>query len=873
MAAVYAKDITQSVEPAQANVATLGKGIEARAEGARMSANATGTLLKAAGVVAEQYVAYDVGKTQAAAEEVTSEFLDRGMKAEKASQDAAAVTAERDKLASMGTTYSVVPDAETRRQAALGTYDVEIKRLKDAAAGGMSNEEYVSRVSALTRKAIAKYPGLADNISEKVGAITGLPYADRWAEMQYVRERFTKQQADTDAMSPEKMAIKDIDKVADIGTFGNREELYTLYKKDRPQYDIRMKAANEHLATKTGVDTLIKGISGLQAQSDSNADQLRGSFVAMFQGSLGINVTSASVSSLENIYRPTLAAMAKGQNININPAAFDVHIKMHNAQMKTNIEQARIASINEVDKYIANNPNITSSKRDQMKADINNAADLQLRMYADDKGVGLAAMSAIMSNYRDKTLKEKQDLIDLAIQQQGAMQNNSLVMAYWAGGPQRENLARTNPDFHSFMTSQESILLSNSQGITSNTLGTSSLVSVARIMDVASKSSEAVPIGASDTPENTKAAHAALYSNANDALEKATVKGDILTPVEKNIISSALSTNVTTGANSQLLASDYKELGAKIKLLPEAEQATIKDNVSKAAVTNVNTMSALKRGMETKHGIKLNLGVTPSGQIVAMFTPLSKEEQARQKALGITKIPIDDPRRKEPAAIDDFNKQSRAMLSNLVFGTAMLVPEKNPVAIANAFADMLNKGQPYNGFYSNEPVAPTSSEALEAKGLAGNEAMKLEEARANAPKSQREAVGRLEPLSADTMRNDGVTRKGNGYLGVLRTSDGMDVSEITTSSSDVKVNGKEIDFPTLVPTLSKEEVDLLLNDILPNDKPLPAPILKKAIDHARKRIKEGKNVFAETGDYKPNKPATSNVINADDIINQLESLK
>ena len=852
--ALYAKDITQSVEPAQANVATLGKGIEARAEGARLSANATGTMLKAAGYLAEQYVAYDVGKTQAEAEQVTSEMLDRGMQAEKAGQDLSLITAQRDKLAATGTSYSVIPDAETRRQAAIGTYDQEIKRLKDAAAGGMSNEEYVSRVSALTRKAIAKYPGLADSIREKVGTITGLPYADRWAEMQYVRERFTKQQADTDAMSPEKMAIKDIDKVAEIGTFGNREELYTLYKKDRPQYDIRMKAANEHLATKTSVDTLTKGINGLQAQSDFDADQLRGSFVAMFQGTLGVNVTSASVSSLENIYRPTLAAMAKGQNININPAAFDVQIKMHNTQMKTNIEQARIASINEIDKYIANNPNITSSKRDQMKADINSAADLQLKMYADDKGVGLAAMSAIMSNYRDKTLKEKKDLIDLAIQQQGAMQNNSLVMAYWAGGPQRENLARTNPDFHNFMTIQESILLSNSQGITNNTLGTNSLANVSRIIDSAGKSPEAVSVNTSDKPEDTKAAHAALHSNADEALEKATVKGDILTPVEKNIISSALSTNVQTGANSQILASDYKKIGAKIKLLPEEDQATIKENVNKAARNNVMAMTSLKEGLENKHGVKLMMGVTPTGKIVAMQTPLTPKEMSAVR----NGAPLSEERRKaaakEEAAVIEFNKQSKPLLSNLVFSRAMLTDE-NPVAIANAFALMFNEKQTYNGFYDNKAVPPVSAEELVAGRFATTDVKKVD---AKPIEPQRMAVGKLEKKSDDTMRNDGVTRKGNGYLGVLRTADGMDVSEITTSSSDVTVNGKEIDFPTLVPTLSKEEVDLLLNDILPNDKPLPTPILKKAIDHARMRIKAGKSVFAETGEYKPKKDATSN---------------
>jgi hypothetical protein len=54
----------------------------------------------------------------------------------------------------------------------------------------------------------------------------------------------------------------------------------------------------------------------------------------MFQGHLGSNVTSESVSNMENLYKPVLALMAKGENVNVNPAAFDTQIKMHNAQMK-----------------------------------------------------------------------------------------------------------------------------------------------------------------------------------------------------------------------------------------------------------------------------------------------------------------------------------------------------------------------------------------------------------------------------------------------------------------------------------------------------------------------------------------------------------
>ena len=151
------------------------------------------------------------------------------------------------------------------------------------------------------------------------------------------------------------------------------------------------------------------------------------------------------------------------------------------------------------------------------------------------------------------------------------------------------------------------------------------------------------------------------------------------------------------------------------------------------------------------------------------------------------------------------------------------------------------------------PVAPattsdfTGAAPIPASALANQEAMRLAEEKANAAKPSREATGKL---IDETKRPDG-TSKGNGYLGVLKASDGSDVTEFSMSSSDVKVKGKEIDFPTIVPTLTKAEVNLMLTDIIPNNKRIPDAIYKKAVDHAKKRIKEGKSVFAETGDYKP----------------------
>lgn len=83
--------------------------------------------------------------------------------------------------------------------------------------------------------------------------------------------------------------------------------------------------------------------------------------------------------------------------------------------------------------------------------------------------------------------------------------------------------------------------------------------------------------------------------------------------------------------------------------------------------------------------------------------------------------------------------------------------------------------------------------------------------------------------------------KGTGFFGELELSGG----DITTEFSiGVEIDDKEIEIPTLVPTLTKAERDLMINDIIPNRKKVPDAIVKKATVHAKKRIKEGKSPFA-----------------------------
>jgi len=92
------------------------------------------------------------------------------------------------------------------------------------------------------------------------------------------------------------------------------------------------------------------------------------------------------------------------------------------------------------------------------------------------------------------------------------------------------------------------------------------------------------------------------------------------------------------------------------------------------------------------------------------------------------------------------------------------------------------------------------------------------------------------------------TKKGLGYFGELERPDGTGV--MTEYSIGVPINDKEMDIPTLVPTLTAEEVQHILN--IKDGEHIPHNIVSKAIEHAHKRIKEGKPVFATEKDLYAN---------------------
>ncbi len=94
------------------------------------------------------------------------------------------------------------------------------------------------------------------------------------------------------------------------------------------------------------------------------------------------------------------------------------------------------------------------------------------------------------------------------------------------------------------------------------------------------------------------------------------------------------------------------------------------------------------------------------------------------------------------------------------------------------------------------------------------------------------------------LREDG-TEKDIGFLGLLKRPDGRVSSELSIS---VEVDGEELFIPTLVPGLTKKEIEFLLNLQDGEAKTIPDSIIDKAIKHALKRKKQGKSPFFKSGE-------------------------
>jgi hypothetical protein len=152
-----------------------------------------------------------------------------------------------------------------------------------------------------------------------------------------------------------------------------------------------------------------------------------------------------------------------------------------------------------------------------------------------------------------------------------------------------------------------------------------------------------------------------------------------------------------------------------------------------------------------------------------------------------------------------------------------------------------------NGLYANihakrERIAAGSGERMRKPGEAGAPTAGQFKQAAKTAKAE-DGMMIKPPVKQDMIRPD-ASMKDVGYYGVLKSPSGMDVTEF---SIGVPIMGKQMDIPTLVPGLSKQEVNYILQkadkDLDIGRDPIGNSIVSKAIAHAEQRVMKGMSPF------------------------------
>ena len=102
-------------------------------------------------------------------------------------------------------------------------------------------------------------------------------------------------------------------------------------------------------------------------------------------------------------------------------------------------------------------------------------------------------------------------------------------------------------------------------------------------------------------------------------------------------------------------------------------------------------------------------------------------------------------------------------------------------------------------------------------------------------------------IDKSMFRSDGSKKSATGFLGPIKNLvTGGTMTEFTTNWEDAG-----IEIPTMVPTLSTEEIEYMRRmepgQGWDRNKPIDASILRKAKDHARMRIEQGESPYYQDG--------------------------
>jgi hypothetical protein len=673
---MYQKDVTQNIEPAQPNYGTMAESI-------RLKGQATQGIVKAVGQMYETKKFIDLRDAEASAQDLQDEFLERGMGAQVAGRQAVQVDAMAEDL--IGRTMAD-PNFDPAQVNVINNLKAEAERLKQASLGGMSNREYEDRVATLTKRTIAKYPGLANEIRQSIGAVAGLPGADRWAAQQYVQERFGKQAGgEGDRLQAD--FLKDSIKKISANTGMLETEVYAVFQQDPARYRQLETQTTERLANIQRTQMVDEQLKTNAAVGNLTAEELRPGISALFAGLTSDKlIGSVQLQIAQGGFTGYLEAAKTGK---LDPAQFQMEADLFTSQMLSSAQSAyneSITSLNELRSIHG----FDKEKYDDLKKGIDDQYTAQKEKWGDKNAY--SAMAAVVARYGKETYQRQYDAYRVTLEEMRIYPPD--VINSFLLNP--EVLKAKLPAVYEHLSKVYNGQM-NMRGELLSTV-TQQKQDVDFFLRDVQRTGEAPQLPEEMPTQNKKVVVESVTAVGEAALDKA-AKGAELTFQETQQLKAALDVSAS-GGNPASLNNNAPVLKQKITKLPEGLKAEAAAALSKGTVRTVTAINSALEGIRNKYGKTVFLGVNDAG----MLLPL-KEGGNVQLVGGRFVGGTGDP------AAEEFSRVATPLLMNLV-NARYLVDTRTKKEIAEEFARIINNGEPYTGFFTMD-AKPTTPQPVQ----------------------------------------------------------------------------------------------------------------------------------------------------------------
>jgi hypothetical protein len=681
----YNPDVTRNVEP----VVVTPKAVDpsSMVNAIRMEGEATRSTIKAVGQAYETKKFKDVRQAAVDAEAAADTFFQTNMAAERASQLAPLVEQEVQQMESIGPLSPIEQDALQRLKE-------QTSRLRYASQAGMSMQVYESRVAALTKQALAKYPGLAQEIRQTIGGITGVEGADRWAASRYISSRFN-QQADKDSSARTlRLVEKDIDDILTYDKTTSREELMEMYATDRVRYNgVRARAA-ERAQNAANTKMATEHMENLAAQGRMQLPEMKAGVNALFNGLLFDNLTpQVELAKTESNFRSTLELAMKGE---VSAQEFALRTQAYTSKFIRSADTAfkeATAAINDFSmRYGLAEGDVTA-----LRNDIKASYEAQQNLWGDKNAMLALALST--AKFENDTYQKQYDRMKLSVDAMNKFGPDVVRQFFLSPNIMKVDNPKLFSELGALFNASQEIISNPNSSFNLNRRTIDDSLAVAKTTGNAPE----YPEGTSN--EVKKAGNEQLFALGVQKLADS-VGGEQISSKDKFALESAF-TLATSEKDPVHLARNVTRYKQLIEKAPEDVRNTVKVGASAGSVRSMTAINSVLDDIEAKYGVRLQVGVNSAGDMGVINAGL--------EALG-PKGRVATSASTPNAAVNEFNRRAGYLLMNLVNGT-YIVSEDTKTDVAANYADIINNKGTYTGFFSLEaqPVRAILGPAVTGK--------------------------------------------------------------------------------------------------------------------------------------------------------------